>query len=282
MTVAPSEVVRVAALLVAGGLVLAGTGLGIFYGVLCLGRVVRLSLPARAELSRRPFADAHALTVVAVTLLLAVPALFQSPAPAGAEPPRASTVIQSHLVYAFACLAAVALCLSHTGLSPRAAFAPERCAPRKAAAKGLLWGLILIPPVIAVSMAATAALEALGFDAGAQEIFGLLDDKTVSAGTRLFVMASAAVVAPVTEEALFRGILFPALLKRRAFAASALLSGTYFALMHLHLPSLLPLLTLGLAFSAAYAATGSLVTPIVMHALFNGMSILLSLAAPKA
>ncbi|MDR2849578.1 MAG: hypothetical protein LBW77_03430 [Verrucomicrobiota bacterium] len=46
----------------------------------------------------------------------------------------------------------------------------------------------------------------------------------------------------------------------------------------MHGPSFLPLLALSAAFAGGYAATGSLVTPVVMHALFNFASLCFYLA----
>jgi membrane protease YdiL (CAAX protease family) len=91
---------------------------------------------------------------------------------------------------------------------------------------------------------------------------------------RVGLITAAVLIAPTVEEFVFRGILFRALLRHRRFAYAALLSGAYFALVHLHAPSFLPLLALSAAFSAGYAATGSILTPIVMHALFNAVSLL--------
>jgi membrane protease YdiL (CAAX protease family) len=51
--------------------------------------------------------------------------------------------------------------------------------------------------------------------------------------------------------------------------------------MHLHAPSLLSLLVLSVGFSAGYAATGSILTPVVMHALFNLTGLLLFFAEIK-
>ena len=182
------------------------------------------------------------------------------------------------LLYGLATLLLTAFCLSMSATTFRGAFTSERCTTRRALAKGVLYGLAIIPPVMLVSQVTAACTEALGYEARLQEVFDWFNDGTLSPSARVFMMAAAVFIAPVTEEALFRGILFPVLLKGRAFASAALLSGLFFALIHFHAPSLLPLLALSIAFSAAYASTGSLLTPIVMHALFNTTSLLLYLA----
>jgi membrane protease YdiL (CAAX protease family) len=127
----------------------------------------------------------------------------------------------------------------------------------------------------------TSLTESLGFEPKLQEVFDWLGDGSLALGTRVFMMVAAIVIAPVVEETLFRGILFPSALKGRTFFSAAMITGTYFALVHFHAASFLPLLALSMAFSAGYAATGSILTPIVMHALFNLTSVLFYLADTK-
>jgi hypothetical protein len=51
--------------------------------------------------------------------------------------------------------------------------------------------------------------------------------------------------------------------------------------LHLHAPSFLPLLLVGCALSLGLLLTGSLLTPIVMHAIFNGEMLLLLYTWPS-
>lgn len=82
-------------------------------------------------------------------------------------------------------------------------------------------------------------------------------------------------VAPVFEEIVFRGILFPWAVRRAGLWPATALVSLFFAGLHMHLPSLLPLFLLSAMFCAAYARTRSLWVPIGMHALFNGVTVLL-------
>jgi membrane protease YdiL (CAAX protease family) len=259
------------------------SGLILILGVtadLCLGFLVQTrrlvpALPARADVARGPFAAFHVQLALAATLFFALSAAFQAPSHA---PPQERAVIGGTLLYAALAFLAVRLGLFYSRVSFRQAFLAPRGSGKGAFRKGLLYGFAAIPPVAALSMGVNAALEALGHTPQPQAVFDWLTDGAVSPGTRLFMMAAAVLVAPVVEELLFRGVLFAALLRTRPFAFAALLSGAYFALVHLHAPSFLPLLALSAAFSAGYAATGSIVTPIVMHALFNLASLLFYLA----
>jgi len=270
-----SELTRLLFLAAAGLLVLAGATVDLYLLFLLQRRTSPLSLPAQPELRQRPFTFYHALQVLVVTLLFAVPVLFQAP---NQPTPSETTLVCGPLLYALVCLLIVSFCLATTGATFRGAFTSKTCTAGQALGKGMLYGLAAIPPMILLSHVMATCTEALGYEPRLQEVFEWLSDGKVSTGTRVFMMTAAVLIAPVAEEALFRGILFPALLKHRTFASAALISGFYFALVHFHAPSLMPLLALGFAFSSAYAATGSLLTPIVMHALFNTASLLLYLA----
>lgn len=84
-----------------------------------------------------------------------------------------------------------------------------------------------------------------------------------------FYLTAAILIAPIWEEVVFRGILYPYCKARfgrwPGLAATSLLFGA----IHFHLPSLLPLALLGLVLGLAYERTGSLWSPILLHALFN-------------
>ncbi|HNX35292.1 MAG TPA: CPBP family intramembrane metalloprotease [Kiritimatiellia bacterium] len=266
-----SDLTRILFKALAGLLMLAGVTVD-----LCLaGRRVQTrrltpSLRARAALVQRPFTAFHTQLTVFATLLFSLPTLFQNPAPAL---PKESEMIFGPLIYALTGLTIIALCLSYSRVSVSHAFFSPHCPTRQALKKGLLYGFAVLPPVALLAMALTAITDALGYEPQLQEVFGWIGDDSLTLGTRVFMMTAAVGIAPVVEEFLFRGILFTAVLKTRSFFFSALLSGTYFALVHFHAPSFLPLLALSFAFSAGYAATGSVLTPIVMHGLFNLASL---------
>ena len=258
----------------AGIILLAGATIDLFLAFRFQQRETPLRLPAGRELAARPFAAPHALLVLLTTGSFVFPALLSR---SGAARPSAAALLVGPLLYALLALLTVSLALYHERATFRAAFAPPACGAARALGFGLFYGLAAIPPVLLLSLVVNTVSAALGYPPHVQEVFDWLRDETLSQPVRVYLMAAAVLVAPLAEEALFRGILLPPLLRGRAFPAAALLSGLYFALVHLHAPSLLPLLALSVAFSAGYAATGSLLTPIVMHALFNATSLLLHL-----
>jgi membrane protease YdiL (CAAX protease family) len=81
-------------------------------------------------------------------------------------------------------------------------------------------------------------------------------------------------VAPIFEELVFRGVVFPYCVKRIGLASSTVLVSILFSLMHFHLPSAFPLFLLSGALCLAYWRTGSLWVSIGMHAIFNTITVL--------
>lgn len=85
-----------------------------------------------------------------------------------------------------------------------------------------------------------------------------------------------ALVAPVTEEALFRGLLLPAFAGRWGRWPALVLSSALFALFHFNVWQALPAFLAGLYLGHLYLATGSLLAPVVAHGLFNGLPVVLA------
>ena len=86
--------------------------------------------------------------------------------------------------------------------------------------------------------------------------------------------ATAIVVAPLAEEMLFRGILYPAI-KDRGYPGLAIwLSAFLFALMHLNVMIFLPLMALAIVLTLLYEKTNNLMAPIAAHSLFNALNFI--------
>lgn len=82
-----------------------------------------------------------------------------------------------------------------------------------------------------------------------------------------------AVIAPIFEETIFRGFLFPGLRQRFGWQKAALLSSAIFAFCHLQLAAFIPTFTLGLIFSYLYQRSSSIWPGIIMHTLINSFSL---------
>lgn len=97
--------------------------------------------------------------------------------------------------------------------------------------------------------------------------------QTLRASSAWFNQVSLGIVAialaPMVEEGLFRGILYPGL-KQTGFPRLALwVSALLFALMHFNVVTFVPLLLLAIVLTLLYEHTNNLLAPIVAHSLFN-------------
>ena len=80
---------------------------------------------------------------------------------------------------------------------------------------------------------------------------------------------STILLAPVVEEILFRGILYPTL-KQMQFPRFALYgTSLLFAAIHSNLLTFLPLFILAIILTLLYEATDNLLAPIALHSFFN-------------
>ena len=99
----------------------------------------------------------------------------------------------------------------------------------------------------------------------------------------VLIVLGVALLAPLVEELLFRGLLLRALLRRTSPVAAVVISSVVFAAVHLLDPSTLPLMAplLLLAVISAIRAvrTGDLSQSILLHVGFNLLSAVLLIAS---
>jgi membrane protease YdiL (CAAX protease family) len=92
----------------------------------------------------------------------------------------------------------------------------------------------------------------------------------------VLVVVIITVLAPVSEELLFRGYIFRALRNWRGFLPAALVTGVLFGAVHIGSSPIgyaLPLAAFGFGLCALYQWTGSLYPCIALHALNNGFAL---------
>jgi hypothetical protein len=88
--------------------------------------------------------------------------------------------------------------------------------------------------------------------------------------SRVFLLV---VVAPLTEELLFRGLILRGLLSRHTPTVAVLVSSFLFAAIHLNPWQFMSALSLGIILGWFYLRTGSVLACIIGHAIANGLSI---------
>lgn len=128
--------------------------------------------------------------------------------------------------------------------------------------------IVVLPVVLLLQYASLSTLDRLGFSSEDQTAVKLLTDAK-SIWTVVYLGVFAVVLAPVAEEFIFRGMLFP-FVKQLGYPKLAWFGVNFlFALIHLNAPTLVPLFVLALGLTWLYDRTDNLLAPITAHALFN-------------
>ncbi len=142
---------------------------------------------------------------------------------------------------------------------------------------GLITLLAVLPILTGVNVAWTLALDALGFDTTRQELVFVFAEAE-SPVAILGLTSLAVIIAPMTEEIIFRAGMFRYLRTRCPDWLAYTLPALIFALLHGNLVAFGPLFVLGVAFAVAYERTGRIAVPIIAHGLFNLNTVVLLLA----
>lgn len=156
------------------------------------------------------------------------------------------------------------------------AFGLRPAKPCRALALAVATLVLCLPAIYAAQWLAYAIL---GPDTTPQPIVVYLMENPAW-GSRLLVLAIAAIAAPITEELLFRGCLYGFFRQSTGRAAATLLSSVVFALIHAHLATIPALVIFAIGLALLYEATGTLWAPIVAHSLFNILNFFGSLYWP--
>ncbi len=143
------------------------------------------------------------------------------------------------------------------------------------------WALVIGPAATFLVLSMFSTLEVAGYSQWMREH---LDSEPLQRSVQVLresrnplllgLMAFTAVfVAPVCEEIVFRGYVYPVVKHFGGPWIAAISSALLFASAHNHAVGLLPLFFLGLLLVAAYELTGSLWASIAVHACFNAFTV---------
>lgn len=91
----------------------------------------------------------------------------------------------------------------------------------------------------------------------------------------------AVIIAPVSEEMFFRGLLHGWFKSFMPTSLSMVATSVLFGMVHWHAPAFLPLTFLGLSLAILYETTGSLWPSIGLHAIFNLATLVAITLYPK-
>ena len=145
--------------------------------------------------------------------------------------------------------------------------------------RALLLVAVLLPVLWGLQSAGVWALTRLGWppdDEAAVQLF----ENAHTLGGQLYLGLFAVVLAPVAEEFVFRGMLFP-FVRQLGFPRLAWLGvSALFALIHFDAAIFIPLFVLALGLTWLYVKTGNLLAAITAHAVFNAVNLVLLAAEP--
>jgi membrane protease YdiL (CAAX protease family) len=218
-------------------------------------------------------------SVVALLLLGLFGFAFFSPAGPGgagdripAEQITVSVLVAQSLFMLLLCLGVLVYLGVIRGLNPAEMFGLRQMPLIRV----FIWSVLALILTFIVMIGGTEVIESWSGgnlpDQSVQETVEAFE-KNDSLAFRLMLAAMAILVAPLTEELLFRGFLYGVIKSRTDRWFSAVFTSLIFAIIHFHVGSAPQLFLLGMGLAIAYEQTGSLLVPIVMHAIFNGCTI---------
>lgn len=147
------------------------------------------------------------------------------------------------------------------------------------------WVLLIAPATVACMWGFSFSLQAVGYKelmdslgvAEVQDTVAIFQ-KEKSVAVLVLMGITAAVVAPICEEVVFRGYLYPAVKRFAGPWMSALCTALMFSAAHGNVSALVPLFIFGLALAALYEFTGSIWAPMAAHFLFNTATVVILMA----
>lgn len=221
----------------------------------------------RSDLFGLPDTLVVGIFIVLMTLALAIQCVFPKMAAGGAGLQIVSSVL-------FVSLPVILALMIVRGISLPLVFGLRRVNPFRAL--GIAVGLIvlLLPVIMIVTVIAYQILDG---HAEQQEMVMKFREaaKTGKRDVIWQVTLTAALIAPLIEEFLFRGYFYPVLKRITGPVPAAIAISLFFGAIHYNAAGFPVLTVLALALTLAYEWSGSILVPIFMHACFN--SIMLAL-----
>ena len=133
---------------------------------------------------------------------------------------------------------------------------------------GVKGWLTIVPFVLLISLIMNSLIDNQNGSNPLLEI--VLNNSNYLSFILLFVTTT--LLAPLFEEIIFRGILLPTLSRDFGIILGIIVSAFIFALAHLSLGEMPPLFVLGIGLGITRIASGSLLSSVIMHSLWNGLT----------
>ena len=135
---------------------------------------------------------------------------------------------------------------------------------------GVKGWLTIVPFVLLISLILNSLIDNQNGSNPLLEI--VLNNKNYFSFVILFVTTT--LLAPFFEEVIFRGVLLPTISRDFGKIWGIIISAFIFALAHLSIGEMPPLFVLGIGLGITRIASGSLLSSVIMHSLWNGLTFL--------
>ncbi|WP_395736233.1 lysostaphin resistance A-like protein [Prosthecobacter sp.] len=206
-------------------------------------------------------------------LVLMQPAETGAAGAAGAEGKvNDATLVAGMLFHLIVCAGVLMYLFQFRGMNPGELFGLQNVHWRALAVTVVVFTVVILACVNLVAYFSNSWLQSFWPHLEPQETVKAFQQSS-GYGIKLLVVLLAVVIAPLAEETLFRGFVYGVLKRYTDAPFAALASSLMFAIIHMHVGSLLPLWTLAVLLCCAYELTGCLLAPMILHAIFNGVSI---------
>ena len=139
---------------------------------------------------------------------------------------------------------------------------------KEAIIQGIKGWLTIVPFVLLISLIMNSLIDNQNGSNPLLEI--VLNNNNYLSFILLFITTT--LLAPLFEEIIFRGILLPTLSRDFGIILGIIVSAFIFALAHLSLGEMPPLFVLGIGLGITRIASGSLLSSVIMHSLWNGLT----------
>lgn len=143
--------------------------------------------------------------------------------------------------------------------------------------KTIFW---IMPAFVFAMMIVGAILVACGWQTWIQDSLGAKPQEAVTlvretsdVGLLVAMAVTAIIFAPITEELIFRGYLYPVVKRFTDRWFASIFSGVLFGVIHFNVMALPMLALMGIILAVIYEKSGSLWVPIGCHAAFNATSV---------
>ena len=138
----------------------------------------------------------------------------------------------------------------------------------------------IMPAFVFAMMIVGTILVACGWQTWVQDSLGAKPQEAVTlvretsdVGLLVAMAVTAIIFAPITEELIFRGYLYPVVKRFTDRWFASIFSGVLFGVIHFNVMALPMLALMGVILAVIYERSGSLWVPIGCHAAFNATSV---------